>query len=776
MWETAPDADSGGFPMRRYLSAFRRYLWLIALAILLGAGAGAVAYELIEPEYVAQGSLWIAVGADDRNAPARGPITQGQLLQSYSWIELLRSYTVLDPVAAEQRLYIRHDTADARIFQDFTLGDGFLSGRYRLTVSENGDTYVLQTDEGETVESGRIGEPAAREIGFEWTPPSSELQPGRQVEFTVMSTRAAAMQLNQDLTTGFEQGGTFLRLELRGGNREQLARVLDAVMERYVDVAASLKASQLVTYTDVLREQLENVEAVLRQAELDLQSFRIQTITLPSDQAGPIASGLAETQASVLQDFFTMRMQLDALERDRTRLQEAMRQIPEFGVRIAAFELIPPVQTSSALQEALSEMTIAQAEIRALRQTYTDEHEAVIELRERVRTLETETIPDAAEALLAELLAQERVLQRVIDSRAAELEEIPPRSIEEGRLERDVAIASTLYGELRQRHETAELAAASSVPDVSILDRPAVPQAPTNDERLRWSGMVFAGFLGLGMLGVVVLDRFDPRLRNPSDVPDQLGLRIMGAIPRVSRGRKIDKENIEQAREAFRELRMQLQYGYGASKPMLLAVTSPAKGEGKTFVSANLAIAFSELGLRTLLIDGDTRQGDLHELLAKKRKPGLTDLLAGREEGGMVQATEHQDLYFMGFGSRRTDSPDLLNSQRMQELLSLAKRHYEVIIFDCPPLGAGGDAFILGAHCGHVLLVLRTGATNKELALAKLEPFYRLPVRILGAVLNDVDPSSIYGRDRYYYASYLPGYRAVGEDGDRDDAIVLAGD
>ena len=82
-----------------------------------------------------------------------------------------------------------------------------------------------------------------------------------------------------------------------------------------------------------------------------------------------------------------------------------------------------------------------------------------------------------------------------------------------------------------------------------------------------------------------------------------------------------------------------------------------------------------------------------------------------------------------------------------------------MIILDSPPMAAGSDAFILGAHAGSVLTVLRSGTTNKDLAAAQMESFLRLPVRILGAVLNDFIPQIGQGYYRYY-SHYLPGYEA----------------
>jgi succinoglycan biosynthesis transport protein ExoP len=771
-----PAPAPGASSLRRYLSALRRYYWLAILSAVLGAGAAAVVFKLTPTEYIAQGAIWIARGQDPNQGQSQGPITQGQLLEEQAWVDLLRSFTVLDSVAMRERLFVRYAPGNDSVFGEFALEDRFRPGEYLLTITPDGSTYTLSDSRvGSTLETGRTGDAIGAVVGFIWAPERTQLRPGASYEFNVIPPRAAAIELNNRLGTRMDQRANFLRLELPGDDPRQITRVLKSLMERHGEVAASLKSGQLFTVTEILSEQLAIVEDSLRQAELDLQSFRVRTITLPSDESAPIASGLALTLAPAIDDFFRMRLDLEALKQDRERLEAAVAQIPANGVQPAAFELIERVETSSALTTAFTELTAAQADLRRLQNTYTDEHQPIKSLHDRIAVLETQTIPNAARVLITELTAQERMLANAIASRATELQEIPPRTIEENQLQRRVDIAQALYTDLRQRHETATLAERSSVPDVSILDQPVEPTAPSNDKRIQFAAIAFLGLFGMGIGGIVLLEHLDPKLRHPGDVLDKMGLEIVGIIPRVTRGRRGQQKNLDQAREAFRELRMRIQYGYGHAKgPMLLAITSPAQGEGKTFVSANLAISFSELNLRTLLIDGDTRQGNLHELLGTQRKPGLTDALAGLEDGRIVQPTSHANLYFIGFGSRQASSPDLLNSPRMQELLSLAKRHYDLILIDCPPLGAGSDAFILGAHTGNVVVVLRGGKTNKEFAAAKLEPFYRLPVRMLGAVINDLDSSAVYGPYKYY-SSYVAGYEAVGEIGDGTGEPAITG-
>ncbi|MFH1764415.1 MAG: CpsD/CapB family tyrosine-protein kinase, partial [Gemmatimonadota bacterium] len=303
-----------------------------------------------------------------------------------------------------------------------------------------------------------------------------------------------------------------------------------------------------------------------------------------------------------------------------------------------------------------------------------------------------------------------------------------------------------------------------------ILDEAVVPRVPSGDQRIQFGMLAFLIPVGIGVLLVMLLDRFDLRLRDPADIGGDIGLDWLATIPRYRKG-SVGRDNSDEIREAFRDLRMKIDYAFGATRPLLLSITSPSDGEGKTFVSANLANAFADLGRKTILVDGDTRRGDLHHILDRKRKPGLTDFLMNGRSHQVIQETDNPKLHFIGFGSRMTSSPELLNSSQMQALLAGLKRRYEVVIFDSPPMAAGSDAFVIGAHAGSVLMVLRSGTTNKGLASAQMESFLRLPVRMLGAVLNDFTPQLGQGYYRYY-SHYLPGYETSEE---REEEAGVAG-
>jgi capsular exopolysaccharide synthesis family protein len=416
---------------------------------------------------------------------------------------------------------------------------------------------------------------------------------------------------------------------------------------------------------------------------------------------------------------------------------------------------MPSTTQSPELVAALQHLTTKRAELRALRQQYTNEHPVVQRVVNEIRTHEEQTIPRLGAALLSQMTTRANILDGWVNSASTDLQQIPPRMIEEARLRRNVEIAERLHTNLRERYEEARLATATTIPDVRVLDRATPPESPGASRGLQLLAIGLMGgiFFGLGL--AILLDRVDGRVRYPEQVTEQLGLHILGALPHVEGGRKnAQADSTAHAIEALREIRLNLAHAIGVHRPLMLAITSPGSGDGKTFISCNLALACASSGQRTLIIDGDTRRGELHRLLNAVRSPGLTDYLRGAAPlQNVVQPTEHAGLDFIGAGTRMETSPNLLGNTAMEELLRTAHRTYDVVLVDSPPLAAGVDPYLLGTLVGNVMLVLRTGRTDRALTEAKLQVLDRLPVQLLGAVLNGVRATGAY---RYY--SYLSGY------------------
>jgi len=262
------------------------------------------------------------------------------------------------------------------------------------------------------------------------------------------------------------------------------------------------------------------------------------------------------------------------------------------------------------------------------------------------------------------------------------------------------------------------------------------------------------GGLGLGVGGAVLLDHADRHVHHPDHVTQRMGLAILGAVPHVDWNNGKREESAGQVIEALRGVRLSVAHRHGAG-PVIVTVTSPGRSDGKSFVASNLALAFADAGSRTLLIDGDVRRGRLHHVLNRHRRPGLTEILAGvvpLEQA--VQGTSTRNLSFISCGARSHAGPALLSSAAMVQLVGQLRGQFGAIIVDSAPLGAGADGFALGTATGSLLVVLRTGVSDRELAEAKLGILQHLPINVLGAVLNDVRPGGAYR----YYSYYLEGY------------------
>jgi capsular exopolysaccharide synthesis family protein len=276
--------------------------------------------------------------------------------------------------------------------------------------------------------------------------------------------------------------------------------------------------------------------------------------------------------------------------------------------------------------------------------------------------------------------------------------------------------------------------------------------------------MGVAGGLGLGVGLAILLDRLDKRFRYPEQVSHDLGLSILGAVPAVPKprgGRPVDSEEMAQVVEAFRSIRLNLAHSFEPGAPICITISSPSPGDGKSLISSNLALSFAEAGYRTLLVDGDTRRGNLHRTFGSDRRPGLLDYLSATDLPleGTFRQTSHKNLTLIPCGVRLQHGPELLGSARMAETVSRLKSQFEVVLIDSPPLGAGIDPFVLGTHSGNIMIVLRSGETDREMAEVKLRILDRLPVRTLGAVLNHIDA----GAGVYKYYSYSYGYAAEDE-------------
>jgi capsular exopolysaccharide synthesis family protein len=752
----AVSEDAGGSQIARYIAALKRYKWLILVIMVAGTAAGVGATKLIVPAYETHATMIITIETEGQGRS--GPIRAGGLMNSTAWPELLRSFAILDRVALKVPLYVRpREMKDTVLFASMTPSDQLRPGQYSLHVMDGG-RYELRIAGGASIESGALGDSIGRSIGVRWQPPAALLAGHQPVEFNLRTPRAAAVQLRDQLVTPpMRERSSLLRLSLTGSDPKLTAKTLNVVAQEFAATAAEIKKLNIVETARTLRDQLAYAEKELHESETSLEQFKVATITLPAE-GGPIAAGVSDTRMPVFNNFFKQKIDYDEVRHDRESLERSFAAVREGKLSINSLFAIPAVNLHGQdLRVVLNEYTVAETKLRSLRQLYTDAHPSVQEASQALETMRTQVIPPKMDALLEQLRGRERDLAARIGNTGNELQQIPTRTIEEMRLTRNVRVRENLYQTLKNRYEEAKLAEASSAPDLRVLDTAVAPQWPTTNTAPRLMLMAIFGSFGAAILLAILLDRFDRRFRYPDQATRELGLDILATVPRIKtkRRRSAELEQAAQVVESFRALRLGVAHAAGDATPLSLTITSPGPNDGKSLVAANLALSFAEAGYRTLLVDGDIRRGQLHTVFGVERVPGLIDHLRGTAGAAeTLRPTSSPNLTLLTSGTRLRTGQELLVSAALPALFAELRHHYDVILFDSAPMGVGVDAFALGIASQNVALVLRAGTTDRHLARAKLEVMDRLPLRVIGAILNDVQSKDT----AYKYYSYLESY------------------
>lgn len=762
-------AEPEGVPWQRYYEALKRHAIMIVVITLAGSALGFLAARRIGPVYEAQATVWI----NTPSAQQSGPIRVQQLLPTASWIELLRSYAIVDPVVRRLKLNVGYkNPRDSVLFRGFESAATARYGAYLLQVDKSGSAYALSTVKGLVVEHGAVGDSIGRALGLGWLPDRRYLTPGKSVNFWISTVRGTSTALLANMHSSLPEQGQFLRMSLSGSDSHRTALTVNEWAQELVKSSIDLKQSHLLEFKKTLQDQLAVAASQLNTAETQLEQFRVHTITLPS--AGAAVAAGAQQADPIVSSFFQEKVALDEVRNERAALEKMLADAKGGPLNPQSFLQLPSILNNTPqLRAAIEELSSRQASLRTEQQYLTDANPRIQQLAEGVRVLEQETIPRITLGVLNALRAREPELGNRIESESQQLRSIPTRATEEMRLVRQVVASEGLYNSLKSRYEEVSMAEAQAAPDLSVLDMAAPSQFPNSNDASRILLLAIMASFGLGVGVALLHDRLDRRIRYPEQATRELGLLIAGTVPKFKANRRgsFQLETMSQAVESFRTLRLALRYDFPGDVPIVVGVSSPSAGDGKSLVSSNLALAFASSGSRTLLIDGDVRRGTVHTTFGVPVTPGLIEYL--HDKAGLdsiVRQTSSDNLWVISRGTRHTRAPEMLVSDLMSGLILAMRRQFDVVIIDSPPLVAGIDAYALGAAAGSMLIVLRPGITDRKLAAAKLEVVDRLPIRILGTVLNGVPDGGSY---RYYGSDY--SYANAGDKEQMSDIATPTG-
>lgn len=302
---------------------------------------------------------------------------------------------------------------------------------------------------------------------------------------------------------------------------------------------------------------------------------------------------------------------------------------------------------------------------------------------------------------------------------------------------------------------------------------PTSPSSPNTE--LAFAVGATAG-LGLGILYALFRHYMDRRLRNPEDVEKETGVAVIGSIP-VEKTLSPDSAlifdpatgnsstRVFALAEALRSLRTNLRFTDIDQPPRAIVTTSPVPGDGKSTISANLALTMAASGQRTVLIDGDLRRPMQSTLFRLPSGAGLTDVLSGSVSLGNALHPIGQDgnLLVLSAGSLPPNPSEVLGSNRMKELIDMIRKEAFVII-DAPPVIPVTDAAALSTLTDGAIVITSAGSTTFEMLGKAIDNLQKVHGRALGVVLNRVPQKGLGAT--YYGYQYTGDYYGT-EDSDR---------
>jgi non-specific protein-tyrosine kinase len=280
-----------------------------------------------------------------------------------------------------------------------------------------------------------------------------------------------------------------------------------------------------------------------------------------------------------------------------------------------------------------------------------------------------------------------------------------------------------------------------------------VPTAPSSPRTLR--NTVIALFLGL-ILGVglaFLVEYLDNSVKTKADLERVTGgLTVLGLIPHVDEWRARDRaelvslaEPASPAAEAYRSLRVALQFSGLDQSIEVLMVTSAASSEGKSTTAANLAVAAARGGQRVLVVDADQRRPRLHEFFGCQAEPGLTSVLLGDKLRDCIQPVSGiENLGLVAAGPPPPDPAEVLGSAPVGALFAELREIADLVIVDTPPVVPVADALAVSHHADGTLLVASAGRSSKRELARAVELLQQINSPIVGTTLNDVDPAAGY--------------------------------
>lgn len=724
----------------------RRRKWLIMLVTALGTAAAAFLGMKQTPTYTATASVMLdsrQLQVTDVEQVITGmPISSATMATQ---IGLLRS-----------RDFISAVMSDLNLFNDPEFNPALAAAAAPPTTALPAFLQPL--------------EQLIAQLPDEWliaTGLASQPQPVLESEAPTLARERAILRFMSGAVFLNDGQSYLIQVQFTSPDPDKAAVIANKIANRFVDDELKGKLNATDKASGWLEQRLAELKVEVQKSDQAVAKYMVDN--------NIVATGGGTLNDQELAD---LNGQLAGARAELADLQARLRVVRELRGSEAALESVSDVTNSPTilrLREQVTELERQESELRTL---YGERHPRMLQLRDE-KSKVASAIRNEVERVARTMENDVRVAASRVASIEGTLSGLKDRNTEDRRasvqlaeLERVALANRTLYEQLLQRFNETRDQQGIVQADARVVAMAAPPAVPSSPGPKIFAAAGFTVSLVLGSLLAILLERLDRGLRSAREVETALGLTTLGLVPRLDRLRRnqrphqyLREKPLSSYAEAIRGVLTALKLSNPQNPPKVILVTSSLPEEGKTTFAVSLASLVARSQKRVLLIDLDLRHPSVHRELGWQVSAGLVEYMAGERT---LQEVVHNDLetglHFLPVKAHTTTPTDLLESDRMRQLLQVCRDNYDLVVLDSAPVASVNDTKVAANLADRVVFVVRWGKTIESAARDSLRSLREAGIEPAGAVLAQIDLrkhaqyrygdiGQYYTRSRRYYVN-----------------------
>lgn len=297
-----------------------------------------------------------------------------------------------------------------------------------------------------------------------------------------------------------------------------------------------------------------------------------------------------------------------------------------------------------------------------------------------------------------------------------------------------------------------------NINNVSVIDIAEIPDKPSNNNLIRDIILAILVSFVASSAVIFVIYYFDDTLRDIDSIESEMKVGLLSKIYKGEEGDDLAVENKPNslASESIRTLRTNLLFSAVDEELKTILVTSSIPGEGKSFITANLAASFAQNGKKVVIVDCDLRKGRQHKIFGASSKIGLSGLLLNdiKHYKNYLVNTKVKNLDLIPRGVLPPNPSELLNSKKNEALIKELSKDYDIVLLDGAPIAGLSDSLIISSLVDKTILVSAINSTPKTELKNAIKSLENIGAHLAGIVINKVQArKNSHGGYYYYYSS-----------------------